>query len=126
MPHRIDSQGRWNLEFGGLGEFGVRVLRLGKRLGPQDGAQVVVEPGILQPAVPRPRIKQLARLDDTRPRRGKILAKDVNPAALQQNTMNVQRLLDLPPVPFGVAEALVGVVQRLDRQAEQAEVQPAA
>ncbi len=40
--------------------------------------------------------------------------------------MDVQRLLDLSPMPLGIAETLVGVVELLDREGDQTEVQPAA
>ena len=51
--------------------------------------------------------------------------QDVDPAALQQNAVDVQRLLHLPPMPLGVPETLVGVVELVQRHGDQAEVQPA-
>ncbi len=80
-------------------------------------AEVVVEPGVLQPAVARPRIEKFPRLCGPLGRRREIAAQDVDPAALQQDAVDVQRLLHLTPMPLGMPETLVGVVELLDRQA---------
>ncbi len=62
VPHRVDGEGGGHLEFGGLLEFGRCVRGIGQRLGPQDAAEMVVEPGVLQPAAAGPRIEQAPRL----------------------------------------------------------------
>ena len=71
---------------------------------------MVVDPGILQPAVPGPCVQQFAGLVCAFLGRHEVTAKDIDPAALQQNTVNVQGLVDLTPMSFGMAEALVGIV----------------
>ena len=117
MPYRVDRKCGGHLQFGGPLELGRRVLRVGHRVRPPDAADVVVQAGVLQPAVSWPRIEEFLRLFRAPARGVEITSEDVDPAALQQNTMDVQRLLDLPPVPLGVAETLVGVVELLDRRA---------
>ena len=91
--------------------FSCGVAGIGQRLGAQDAAHVVVEPGVLQPAAPRPRVEQFPRLRGLLGRRIELAAQDVDPAALQQNAVDVQRLLHLTPMPLGIAEPLVGIVE---------------
>ncbi len=126
MPYRVNGKCGGHLQFGGPLELDRRVLRVGHRVRPPDAADVVVQAGVLQPAVSWPRIEEFLRLFRAPARGVEITAEDVNPAALQQDAMDVQRLLDLSPVPLGVAETLVGVVELLDREGDQAEVQPAS
>lgn len=95
------------------------------RIGAPDVAELVVQPRVLKPAVSGPGVEQLASLGDALDRGSEVAAEDVDPTALQQKSVDVQRLLDLPPVPLGVTESLVGVVERLHRDADQPEVQPA-
>jgi hypothetical protein len=126
VPHRIHREGSGHLQLGRLRKFGRSVRGIGQRLGTQDAAQVVVEPRVLQPAVARPGVEELACLSSLLGRRVEPVSQEVDPAALQQDAVNVQWFLHLAPVPLGVAETLVGVIELVQRHGDQAEVQPAA
>ena len=115
VPHRVDGQRGGHLQFGGLLEFRPGVVGVGQRLGPQDAspdgrraARTAAScAGATSRVVRGPAVDRSVAA-------AKSLAEDVDPAALQQNSVDVQRLLSLAPVPFGVAETLVGVVERAD------------
>ena len=55
----IDGKCGGDLQFGRLASFPVRALGSASASGPQNRSEVIVEPGILQPAVPGPFVQQL-------------------------------------------------------------------
>ena len=99
---------------------------VGQRIRPPHRPQVIVELGVLQPAAAGRRVQPFAGLRDQLDRVGEAAAEDRYPAALQQDTVDMQRLSQFPPVPLGMLPAFVGGLQSAAGQPGEAEIQPAS
>ena len=111
VPHRVHREGGGHLEVGGLLEFARSAVRIGQRLGPQDRCRRGCRAGRTAAScgAARNRATPVPQRPSRPPRR--TGTQDIDPAALQEDAVDVQWLPHLAPVPLGVAESLVGVVE---------------